>query len=71
MQLIIPLMEVIITKIHAFTRKVMGCVKHKKDIMISFTESGDTGVHDLFLTTEQAEGLRESLTRAIQINTIE
>jgi hypothetical protein len=51
-----------------------GCVRHKKDVIVSFavpcTEENKKSVEfiDIFLTTEQAEGLLTKLMKVIDQN---
>ena len=56
-----------------------GCIRHKKDVMISFRDS-DNNFHDIFLTDRQNRELilkllnnvkdRESFLRRIKLNEI-
>lgn len=48
--------------------KCIGCIEHKKDIMISFDIEKNQYIHDLFLTTEQAERLISLLQQRLQEN---
>ena len=45
-----------------------GCIAHNKDIMVSFDISSNQYIHDLFLTTEQAERLIILLQQKLQEN---
>jgi hypothetical protein len=57
-----------VTNIRAFDKNVMGCKRHKKDIMIAFQVENDSNIHDIFLTTEQAESLVAGLQKSLKIN---
>ena len=64
-------MELIIKTIRTYCKGVIGCKRHNRDVMISFTHEAETvpnAVHDLFLTQEQAEGLLESLKATLEQN---
>lgn len=39
----------------------IGCMTHRRHVMVSFTRKGDPVVYDLFLTHEQAKNLTVSL----------
>lgn len=41
----------------------IGCQKHQKDIMISYTSKGEDQIIDLFLTEYQARTLLENLNK--------
>lgn len=48
-----------------------GCVRHKKDVMVTITVAGPpsgTIFHDYFLTTEQASSLRDELDKVLKQN---
>lgn len=66
-------MEFLLENIRVHGR-VNGCVKHKKDIMISFQSEDDKvtngmkDIHDIFLTTKQAEELLEELKNKLEFN---
>ena len=52
-------------------RSCLGCISHKRDVMISFALEGEKStdpIHDIFLTKEQAEKLLESLAKTIELN---
>lgn len=57
--------EFLAESLSVHNRKCIGCMTHRKDIMISFTRKGDPMVYDLFLTYEQARNLTESLLELV------
>jgi hypothetical protein len=58
-----------VTSIIVFSKNVIGCQRHKKEIMITFKVENDNDIHDIFLTTEQAESLIAGLQKSLKINT--
>ena len=60
--------EAFVESIRVHSKGVIGCVRHKKDIMISLTKEGDKNFYDFFLTQEQAESLLKELTQRINQN---
>jgi hypothetical protein len=64
--------EIDVKSIRAHDKGVIGCLKHKKDIMISYnsndSEKDGSEIIDLFLSQEQAEGLLEELKLRIEVN---
>lgn len=49
--------------IRAHSRDVIGCIKHKTDIMISFTEKFGDEIHDIFITQKQAKAFYKELVK--------
>jgi hypothetical protein len=67
--------EIEIKNIRAHGNGCIGCKRHEKDVMISFTNTSEekerSRVTDLFLTQEQAELLLKELSIAVNQNTLE
>jgi hypothetical protein len=67
--------EIEIKSIRAYGNGCIGCRRHDKDVMISFTNTlankGESRVTDLFLTQEQAEFLLKELSVAVNQNNSE
>jgi hypothetical protein len=67
--------EVEIKNIRAHGNGCIGCKRHEKDVMISFTNTlankEESRVTDLFLTQEQAELLLKELSIAVNQNILE
>ena len=63
-------METTITSIKAYDKDCIGCVKHKRDIMIAYTADDPEGadIIDLFLTQVQAKILANDLAIMIKCN---
>jgi len=67
-------MEGSLENIRVHDKGVNGCIRHKKDIMLSFQLEGDKStnglkdIHDIFLTTNQAEELLEGLKQKLETN---
>lgn len=53
-------MELKPTNIAVNGKKCIGCQRHQREIMLSFMEDKGT-IHDIFLTTEQAQKLFQDL----------
>ncbi len=65
--------ESIATSIRAYDKECIGCQRHSRDIMISYTKENDakrSQVYDLFLTQGQAKMLYEELGRQIAENEV-
>ncbi len=70
--------EVIPKMVGVNNKKCMGCKRHARDIMITFSEEHKEGessdglrtktLHDVFLTAEQAEQLIVDLEKSLDIN---
>ena len=62
-------MELIIENLVVYGNKVIGSRRYKKDIMLAFTHEDDNSrVHDMFLTTAQAEKLIKDLQATLEWN---
>jgi predicted DCC family thiol-disulfide oxidoreductase YuxK len=63
-------MEGIAKNIRVYDKNCVGCKKFKKDVMVSFMikEDETNDIHDIFFTTEQAESLRDQLTKKLEQN---
>jgi hypothetical protein len=61
-------MEGIIKSVQAWDKNCIGCKKFKSDIMLSFQIEGSEVIHDIFLTTEQAEYLIARLEKRLEEN---
>lgn len=57
--------EMIVSSIKAFDKDVNGCLRHKKDVMISYTKEGSETIYDLFLDKNQAQSLLGELTKSL------
>jgi nucleoside-triphosphatase THEP1 len=51
-----------------YNKKVQGCVRHNRDIMLSLARTGEDNWHDWFLTTEQTETLIKQLQEGLKQN---
>jgi hypothetical protein len=61
--------EVEIKNIRAYDKGCIGCVRHKKDVMIAFDSTNEEyDIKDLFLTQGQAEYLHKELGKVINSN---
>ncbi len=63
--------EEIVQVSHTITHgnNCMGCIRHKKDVMITLVETpGGEQYTDVFLTTEQGEKLYEQLGKVLDRN---
>lgn len=60
--------ETIIKHISVHGQSCIGCERHEKDVMITFMDEEKENVHDLFLTTSQADGLLNELKRVLESN---
>lgn len=58
--------EMIVSSIRAYDRNANGCLRHKKDVMVSYTKEGSKTIYDLFLTRDQALAFHKELGRTIQ-----
>lgn len=61
-------MESSVTNIRAYDKNVLGCQRHKKDVMISFQIENDKDFYDIFLSAEQAEYLLTTLQKSLITN---
>lgn len=61
--------EVEAKNVRAYDKNCTGCLRHQKDVMISFdsTEEG-YDIKDLFLTQDQAEFLLKELSEVVERN---
>lgn len=57
-----------ITSITVHGNECIGCKKHKKDIMIAYSDKNSDKIIDLFLSTEQAEILLKRLSERLAEN---
>lgn len=57
--------EMIITDINA-VGECNGCLRYKKDIMITYRKEGSETIYDLFLDKEQAIRLQDRLTKVLK-----
>lgn len=65
-------MEAHVETANAYSKTCLGCIRHNKDVMITFTYEGEKlSFHDFFLTNKQAQRLLERLTLALKYNTEE
>ena len=64
-------MKFTVKDIRSYHRNVMGCQLQERDIMISFSYDEDSGVHDVFLTQEQAVRFHDELERMICRNELD
>ena len=60
-------MSNIVKHTRAYDKDCNGCLRVKRDVMVSFMVVGDD-FYDMFLTTEQAEFLVESLKGVLKQN---
>lgn len=64
--------EIDVKSIRAHSSGVIGCVRHNKDIMISYNsnnvEKDSDDIIDLFLTQEQAEDFLAELSQRVKAN---
>ena len=58
--------EITSTTVHG--KECIGCKKHKKDIMIAYTDKNSDEITDLFFTDEQAKSLLKRLKERIEEN---
>lgn len=61
-------METNVFNARAYDQECLGCKKFKAKIMLSLQPDAKGDIHDFFLTTEQAKGLVEELTKRLQHN---
>jgi hypothetical protein len=61
-------METTVVSITAYDKDHIDCVKHKRDIMITYTTANGKNVVDLFLAQTQAKVLANDLTIMIKRN---
>lgn len=66
-------MEGVVINTMAYDKGCIGCKRFERDIMVSMHTDidGKKDFNDFFLTTEQAEYLRDKLTAALNRNTQE
>lgn len=57
-----------IERISVHGSECIGCIRHKKNIMISYSFKGSDEIIDLFFTTEKAKFLLKRLGHLIQLN---
>lgn len=60
--------EIVAHNITTFDQGVLGCLKYKRQVMISITEENKKGFNDIFLNQEQALKLIDSLKRTLLVN---
>ena len=63
-------MEIIVKNIQVYPRTCVGCVTQNRDIMVAVLDkqSDRDDIHDVFLTTEQAEQLVRDLQDRLKTN---
>lgn len=61
-------MEYIAHTIRAYGKGVMGNLRHRTDIMLSFQIEKEGEIHDIFLSKEKAESLQKELGERIEEN---
>ncbi len=49
----------------AYSKKCIGCMRHKKAVMISMSSEKEEGIQDYFFTKEQAKRLFNELGRVL------
>lgn len=59
--------EMIVDYVHAFGKDCNGCLRHKKDIMLTYKIEGKETIYDLFLTYHQANSLYEGLAKHLNV----
>lgn len=59
--------EIMVSSIVVNDKDCIGCIRHKKFIMISYQKEGGSTVYDLFLDEEQANSLYNELGKRVQI----
>lgn len=57
--------EMFAVTIKAHGKDCMGCIRHKKELMISFQTEKRGKIYDLFLGKELALSLQEGINRAL------
>jgi hypothetical protein len=60
--------EIIVSTIKVHGKNVNGCLRHKKEIMISFQKENEQTIFDLFLTKKQVSTFYEDLIIVMQNN---
>jgi NMD protein affecting ribosome stability and mRNA decay len=54
----------------AYSKKCIGCMRHKKSVMISMSNEKEEGIQDYFFTKEQAKRLFNELGRVLMENKV-
>ena len=63
--MITELVDIVFTKV--YDKGVIGCITHKKDLMITFS-TDNKNIHDIFLTQKQGRELLKELRKCIILN---
>ncbi len=61
-------MEFIVKTLQVHGKNCIGCLYHKKDVMISLSTLKDLYFHDIFLTNTQAQQLIIQLRKTLRNN---
>mgnify|MGYP001000005304 CR=1 FL=1 len=61
-------MEIIVKDSSVHGKNCFGCKRHKKAVLISFSTSKDLRIHDIFLTSAQAQQLIIQLRKTLRNN---
>lgn len=62
------MLEKEIINTNVFGKGCIGCLAHKKDIMIAYNYQGSDDIVNLYLTTEQAKNLLDNLKKQLKNN---
>ncbi len=61
-------MEIIVKDSSVHGKNCFGCKRHNKAVLISFSTSKDLRIHDIFLTSAQAQQLIIQLRKTLRNN---
>lgn len=68
MEFIVKDLSVHVKDLSVHSKNCIGCKRHKKAVLISFSTSKDLRIHDIFLTSAQAQQLIIQLRKILRNN---
>ena len=57
--------EIIVSSVRAQGKNTNGCIRHRKDMMVSYQKEGSSTIFDLFLTYDQAKNLYNEMAKGL------